>query len=91
MTSAFDRISAVPPPPAEVAAAPAVHGTRKYTVRLDVDEADRFDQLMLEARRRSGRLVEKSDLVRALIDLATRDEALLDRLLTVGRRDGTTS
>jgi 3-oxoacyl-ACP reductase-like protein len=79
--TAFDRAAAAPPPPAQVLPAPpAAPATRKYTVRLDAADADRFDELVLLARRRSGRRVEKSDLIRGLIRTATTYPELLDRL-----------
>lgn len=77
--SAFERTAATPPPPA--VAAPAAVETRKYTVLLDLADAERFDALLLDARRRTGRHIGKSDLVRALIEHASADRSLLDRLL----------
>ena len=43
---------------------------RKWTLLLDQDEALRFDELVVEMRRRTGRAVDKSEIVRQLLRLA---------------------
>lgn len=79
--AAFDRVASVPAPPAQVLPAPAAApAMRKYTVKLTAADADRFDELVLLARRRSGRRIEKSDLIRGLIRAASTYPELLDRL-----------
>lgn len=52
----------------------------KFTVLLDGDEATAFDGLALVLRKRLGRVVKKSDLVRALIALASDDQTLTAQL-----------
>lgn len=52
----------------------------KFTVLLDGDEATAFDSLALVLRKRLGRVVKKSDLVRALIALASDDQTLTAQL-----------
>lgn len=42
----------------------------KYTLLLDQDDALTLDQLALDLRRRTGRAVDKSEILRALIRLA---------------------
>ena len=80
--SAFNRAAAAPPPAPVAEPAPSARPlTRKYTGRLDLAAADQFDELLLDARRRTGRHVEKSDLIRGLIAHAATDRTLLDRLL----------
>ncbi|MFL4910930.1 hypothetical protein ACJ6WF_49535 [Streptomyces sp. MMS24-I2-30] len=52
--------------------APAKEDTRsKYTLLLDQDDAVSFDALALGLRRQLGRAVDKSKVVRAMIQLAT--------------------
>lgn len=64
-TTAQRRRPAAPP------AAPAETEHRsKYTLLLDPDDALAFDQLALNLRRRTGRRVEKSEILRALIQIA---------------------
>jgi hypothetical protein len=64
------------PPPAD--------GSRprrsKYTVLLDDWAALAFDQLQLQLRRRCGRRVDKSEIIRALVSLAEDDPALVDQV-----------
>lgn len=58
----------------------------KYTLLLDGDEAATFDGLALVLRRRLGRVVKKSDVLRALIALASDDQTLTAQLETELRR-----
>ncbi|WP_206319451.1 hypothetical protein [Actinacidiphila epipremni] len=72
------RPAAPPAPPAEP------EHRSKYTLLLDADDALALDQLALNLRRRTGRRVEKSEILRALIQIAfinpTTGEALGDAL-----------
>jgi len=43
---------------------------RKWTLLLEQEDALRFDELVVEMRRRTGRAVDKSEIVRELIRLA---------------------
>src|SRR4051794_10054557 len=69
------------------AAAPAGVGdkakpkTTKYSIQLDDGDALRFDELALVARRKLGRRVDKSELLRALLLLAADDASLRDQLI----------
>lgn len=60
----------------------AAESKSKFTVLLDGDEAANFDSLALVLRRRLGRVVKKSDIVRALIALASDDQTLTAQLET---------
>ena len=53
----------------------------KYTAMLDVETATAFDELALCARRVKGRKVEKSEIVRVLIMLASDDASLRDQVI----------
>ena len=86
---------AVPPALADESAEPATppasvpeqgQGTAKpvlskYTALLDADTATEFDGLALAARRKLGRKVDKSALMRALIRLAADDASLRDQVI----------
>ncbi|MFJ1561302.1 hypothetical protein [Streptomyces mirabilis] len=50
----------------------------KYTLLLDQDDALTLDQLALTLRRRTGRPVDKSEILRALIRLADADGRVAD-------------
>lgn len=54
----------------------------KYTLLLDQDEALAFDQLALKLRTKTGRKIDKSLIVKALLDLAGDDPTVLDSLIT---------
>ncbi len=59
------------------AAAPtAVAAQRKYTVLLEAASADAFDEALLDLRRRTGKRVDKSQVVRELLALLAEDTAL---------------
>lgn len=59
----------------------------KYTALLDGETAAAFDELALMARRKLGRKVDKSKLLRALILMAADDAAVRDQMFdVVGRR-----
>jgi hypothetical protein len=64
-----------PPPPTERPP------TSKYTANLDADTATEFDGLALAARRKLGRRVDKSDILKTLIRLAADDATLRDQLI----------
>jgi len=73
-----------PSPADEVTAVPAGKDKpvlSKYTALLDVDTAAEFDALALAARRKLGRKVDKSTLMRALIRLAADDASLRDQVI----------
>ncbi|MFF3558395.1 hypothetical protein ACFYXL_33840 [Streptomyces tsukubensis] len=57
--------------------APAVKPS-KYTLLLDQDDALTLDQLALTLRRRTGRPVDKSEILRALIRIADQDDRVTD-------------
>jgi hypothetical protein len=48
----------------------------KYTLLLDQDDALSLDDLAIQLRRRTGRRVEKSEIMRALIRLADTNPAV---------------
>lgn len=83
------------PSPAAPAPAPAAEkpvtekpATTKYTALLDDPTAIAFDELALVARRKLGRRVDKSKLLRALILLAADDAALRDQVIDqIGKSD----
>lgn len=52
----------------------------KFTVLLDLDTTERFDDLAKLARRATGRTVGKADILRALILLASDDASLREQL-----------
>ncbi len=53
----------------------------KYSIQLDDADAVRFDELALVARRKLGRRVDKSELLRALLLLAADDASLRDQVI----------
>jgi hypothetical protein len=53
----------------------------KYTLLLDSDDALILDQLALELRRLTGRRIEKSEIMRALIRRAYTDRPTADALV----------
>jgi hypothetical protein len=55
---------------------PAGGGSIKYSLRLDRDVAESFDQLHLRLRRETGQRVNKSDVIRTLIELVTDDNTI---------------
>ncbi|WP_331731871.1 hypothetical protein OG968_36175 (plasmid) [Streptomyces althioticus] len=65
--------AATPEPPAPAPAKPS-----KYTLLLDQDDALTLDQLALTLRRHTGRAVDKSEILRALIRLADQDDRVTD-------------
>ncbi len=50
----------------------------KYTVLLSTHVAAEFDEDLLQLRRQTGRKVDKSEVIRILVDLLHTDERLLD-------------
>jgi hypothetical protein len=54
----------------------ATSGSIKYSLRLDRDVAESFDQLHLRLRRETGQRINKSDVIRTLIDLVTDDNTI---------------
>jgi hypothetical protein len=53
----------------------------KYSIQLVDADALRFDELALAARRKLGRRVDKSELLRALLLLAADDASLRGQLI----------
>jgi hypothetical protein len=66
--------------------------TVAYTLRLTAEESLAADELTMTARRTTGRRIERSALIRALLQLAANDPALLTRACDVmtPRRHGVT-
>jgi hypothetical protein len=84
--------TAAPSPSAERPPARTAPPTSKYTANLDADTAAEFDGLALTARRKLGRRVDKSDILKTLIHLAADDASLREQLIAElgaaeGRRD----
>jgi hypothetical protein len=52
----------------------------KYTALLDAETAAAFDELALTARRRTGKKVDKSAILRVLILLTADDASLRDQV-----------
>lgn len=65
---------------AAVPAQPEPPKPSKYTLLLDQDDALTLDQLALTLRRRTGRPVDKSEILRALIRLADVDDQVAEHL-----------
>ncbi|GGZ29983.1 hypothetical protein [Streptomyces nitrosporeus] len=59
---------------------PATPKPSKYTLLLDQNDALALDYLALSLRRRTGRAVDKSEILRALIRLADSTDAVNDAL-----------
>ncbi|MEV8107093.1 hypothetical protein [Streptomyces sp. NPDC088135] len=67
--------------------APPAPKPSKYTLLLDQDDALTLDQLALTLRRRTGRPVDKSEILRALIRLADTSDPINEALAkTLDRR-----
>lgn len=85
------RASMVAPLPVAVPAEPATAPeavlrpekarTTKYTANLDDVTALAFDELALVARRKLGRTVDKSELLKVLVLLAADDASLRDQVI----------
>lgn len=59
----------------------------KYTALLDAETAEAFDELALIARRKLGRKIDKSTIIRVLIRMASDDPSVRERMLgEVGKR-----
>lgn len=71
---------AASPPPA-VATARTGRAKSKYTLLFDQDEAADFEELAASLRRRLGRRVDQSEIVRALLRMARRDVQVLTALM----------
>ncbi|MEP6464411.1 MAG: hypothetical protein ABJC62_13570 [Frankiaceae bacterium] len=84
MTTDAGRFAAAAGRRRSAAAAPPVSPPRKYTVILDGQAADTFDETLLRLRRQLGRRVDRSQVIRELLALVAEDEALgaqvVDRL-----------
>ena len=52
----------------------------KYTVLLTTKVATELDEALLKLRRHAGRKVDKSEVIRTLVDLLHADEALFDQV-----------
>lgn len=78
-------VAAVAPVTAERAPAAAAEAEKprmtKYTALLDDATGVAFDELALVARRKLGRKVDKSELVRVLILLTADDASLRDQVI----------
>lgn len=66
------------PQPSKPAATPPAQ--RKYTVLIDAELADDFDASLLQFRRRAGRRVDKSEVIRELVSLFNEDPSLADQV-----------
>jgi len=64
------------------------NNTTKYTANLDADTATEFDALALVARRKLGRRVDKSEIMKALIRLAADDASLRDQVISEVEKSG---
>jgi hypothetical protein len=69
-------------PTSRTPAGAATPATVAYTLRLTAAESLAADELTLAARRTTGRRVDRSGLIRALLALATDDPTILARALT---------
>lgn len=78
---ALEAVESASPQPAANPPAVEKPKTTKYTALLDDQTAVAFDELALVARRKLGRRVDKSQLMRALILLAADDASLRDQLI----------
>src|SRR5258707_246871 len=90
--------AAAPAPRAETPAAVPAQGaspatesvgrTIRYSMLLDEDTSEVFDDLVKKAKRRLSRHVDKSMLVRAVISMLADDASLRDQVFDeVGRRE----
>ncbi len=68
--------------PVAAAAAKQKPALSKFTANLDADTAAEFDGLALAGRRKLGRKVDKSDVLRAFIRLAADDASLRDQIIS---------
>ena len=68
--SGVDTVAAPGPPE------PAGVRWSKFTVKLEPAHAEQFDAIVLAARRALERRVDKSEVLRVLIDVMTEDAAL---------------
>lgn len=62
-----------------------------WSIKLDTDLADLWDELLYSLRRETGRrTLNKADILRALVELASDDEAPVRSVLigTLSRREG---
>ena len=78
LAAKFRRASGVEVVPAPVVLDTPAAGPRlsKFTVKLDPGHAEDFDAIVLAARRALGRRVDKSEVVRVVIELLGSDLAL---------------
>jgi hypothetical protein len=60
---------------------------RKFTLIFRREEAEALDEFLLHARRRLGRRVDKSEVVRSLLELTYTDPSLEEQLLEHLRHD----
>lgn len=80
--AALDRgIRSAASPRESVPAAPAGAGTSKYTVDLDGEMTERFDRLVTDARRRSGKRLRRAALFRAMLRVLDDDQTIRDLVL----------
>lgn len=78
-----------PPAPAKAPAAQREEPKgSKFTVIFSREEAEAFDEFLLGARRRLGRRVDKSEVLRNLLELTYSDPSLEQQLLERLRKRG---
>ena len=66
--------------------APGSPDRRKYTVRIDAEPADRFEQAVLDLSLSVGRRMDKSEAVRELMELMADDPAVAKKVADALRR-----
>lgn len=76
-----EAIEPTPAPTPSTARVTEKARTTKYTALLDDATGVAFDELALMARRKLGRRIDKSQLMRALILLAADDASLRDQVI----------
>lgn len=60
-----------------------------WSIRLDDDEVGRWDELLYSLRRETGRrTLSKADIMRALVDLASDENAAVRSALIATLRNG---
>lgn len=62
-------------------AMPVTEQVSKYTAVLDGEMTDRYDRLVIDARRRTGKRVTRANLLRAMLRLLDDDQAIREQVL----------
>lgn len=62
-------------------AMPASGQASKYTILFDPEMTDRYDRLVMEARRRTGKRLTRANLLRAMLRILDDDQAMRDQVL----------